>query len=58
MQRIYFVDEATFSSRLNERTVYALADGPVPTQDFSKIGFKCVAATAAIDRDGRLVAVH
>lgn len=53
---LYFIDEAVFSSKLSEIKVWAKQRGPAPTRQVSKIGFKAIAATAAIDTAGRVVA--
>lgn len=54
---LYFIDEAVFTSKLAEIKVWAKQRGPAPVRYVSKIGFKAIAATAAIDLAGKVVAL-
>ena len=52
---LYFIDEAVFTSKLNQVKVWAKYKGPAPTVFKHKIGFKAIAVTSAINMEGNIV---
>jgi hypothetical protein len=57
-QAVYHCDEATFSKNTLKKSVWALPGQEPPTESTEKYSFKSVAVTAAIDQNGKIVAVE
>jgi hypothetical protein len=55
---VLFIDEAVFTSKQKDRMVWALKRSPSPFKIVNKLSFKAVAATVAIDVEGKVKAVH